>query len=146
MFALMIISLAAGQESTDKQRAFAGHWALKMSNGAAGWMALELNEGEWSGQLWTVGESKAIRELKYADGKLTFKRALRIGSPEYPGGAYTGEREMRDLEATVQGNDIRVVMKVSGGENFIHSGKRLPPPTSSTRSFQGEVRPTHRIV
>ena len=60
--ALMMISQAVGQELTDKQKAFAGHWALEMSNGVAGWMALELTEGEWSGQLWTVGESKAIRE------------------------------------------------------------------------------------
>ena len=47
-FALMMIVPAVGQESGE-QEAFAGHWALEMSNGAAGWMALELNEGEWSG-------------------------------------------------------------------------------------------------
>ena len=127
VFSLMIISLAAGQESTDKQRAFAGHWALEMSNGAAGWMALELNEGEWSGQLWTVGEPKAIKGLRYADGKLSFSRALRISPPEYPGGPYTGEREMRDLVATLKGDDIRVVMKIPDGKPFVHNGKRLPP-------------------
>ena len=125
--ALMMISQAVGQELTDKQKAFAGHWALKMSNGAAGWMALDLNEGEWSGQLWTVGEPKTIRDLKYLDGKLTFRRALRIGPPEYPGGPYTGEREMLDLEASLKGDDIRVVMKVSGGQDFVHLGKRVPP-------------------
>ena len=127
VFSLMIISQAAGQESTDEQKAFAGHWALEMSNGAAGWMALELNEGEWSGQLWTVGEPKAIKNLWYADGKLAFKRALKIGSPEYPGGPYTGEREMSDLVATVQGDSISVVMKIPDGKPFVHSGKRLPP-------------------
>ena len=127
VFSLIMISQAAGQESTDEQKTFAGHWALKMSNGAAGWMALELNEGEWSGQLWTVGEPKAIKGLRYADGKLTFKRALRIGPPEYPGGPYTGERQMLDLEASVQGDSIRVVMKIPDGKPFVHSGKRLPP-------------------
>tara|TARA_B100001057_G_scaffold106210_1_gene103837 strand:- start:278 stop:1291 length:1014 start_codon:yes stop_codon:yes gene_type:complete len=126
-FALMMIVQAVGQESADQQKSFAGHWALKMSNGAAGWLTLELTEGEWSGQLWTVGEPKAIKGLRYANGKLAFKRALRIGPPEYPGGPYTGEREMLDLEASVQGNEIRVVMKVSGGQLFVHSGKRLPP-------------------
>ena len=85
-FALMMIVQAVGQESGAHQKSFARHWALEMSNGAAGWMALELTEGEWSGQLWTVGEPKAIKGLRYADGKLTFKRALRIGPPEYPGG------------------------------------------------------------
>ena len=45
VFVLMIISQAAGQESKDKQKAFAGHWALEMSNGAAGWLALEQNKG-----------------------------------------------------------------------------------------------------
>ena len=109
-FSLMMISQAAGQEPTDKQKDFAGHWALKMSNGAAGWMALELNEGEWNGQLWTVGEPKTIRDLKYLDGKLTFRRALRIGPPDYPGGPYTGERKMRDLDASVQGDSIKVTM------------------------------------
>ena len=127
VFSLMMISQAAGQESTDEQKAFAGHWALEMSNGTAGWMALELNEGEWNGQLWTVGEPKAIKGLRYADGKLTFKRALRIDPPEYPGGPYTGERQMLDLEASLEGDDIRVVMKIPDGQPFVHSGKRLPP-------------------
>jgi len=125
--ALMVVNQASGQEPADKQQTFAGHWALKMHNGAAGWMALELNEAKWSGQLWTVGEPKTIKSLKYTDGKLAFKRALRIGSPEYPGGPYTDEREMRDLEATVKGDAIRVVMKVPGGQPFVHLGKRLPP-------------------
>jgi len=127
VFSLMMISQADGQEIANKQRAFAGHWALKMSNGAAGWMALELNEGEWNGQLWTVGEPKAIKGLRYADGKLSFSRALRIGPPEYPGGPYTGEREMLDLEASLKGDDIRVVMKIPDGKPFVHDGKRLPP-------------------
>jgi len=126
-FALMMIVQAVGQESADQQKSFAGHWALKMNNGAAGWMALELNEGEWSGQLWTVGEPKTIKGFRYAAGKLSFSRALRIDPPEYPGGPYTGEREMLDLEASVQGNDIRVVMKVSGVQDFVHLGKRVPP-------------------
>lgn len=125
-FALMMIVPAVGQERGD-QPGFAGHWALNMSNGAAGWLALDLIEGEWSGQLWTVGEPKAIKGLRYANGKLTFKRALRIGSPEYPGGPYTGEREIRDLEASVKGDSIRVVMKITGGQDVVHLGKRLPP-------------------
>jgi len=127
VFSLMMISQADGQEIANKQRAFAGHWALKMSNGAAGWMALDLHGGEWSGQLWTVGEPKTIKSLRYADGKLSFRRALRIGPPEYPGGPYTGEREMLDLEASLKGDDIRVVMKTPDGQPFVHVGKRLPP-------------------
>ena len=126
-FALMMISQAAGQKVVHKQDDFVGQWALEMNNGAAGWMALELNDGEWCGQLWTVGEPKVIKNLKYSDGKLTFKRALRISPPEYPGGPYLGEREMRDLEATVKGDAIRVMMPVPGGKSFVHLGKRLPP-------------------
>ena len=49
VFSLMMISQAAGQESTDEQKAFAGHWALEMSNGAAGWLALELTEDKAEG-------------------------------------------------------------------------------------------------
>ena len=126
---LVLIGQSSGQSYTDEQKAFVGHWGLEMNNGAAGWMALDLTGGEWSGQLWTVGEPKAIKSFRYADGKLSFSRALRIGPPEYPGGPYTGEREMFDLEASVQGDDIRVVMKVSGGQDFVHLGKRLPPLT-----------------
>ena len=126
-FVLASIGQVWGQPYPEKQKAFAGHWALKMSNGAAGWMALELTEGEWSGQFWTVGEPKTIRDLKYLDGKLTFRRALRIGPPDYPGGPYTGERKMRDLEASVQGDSIKVTMKARGVKPFVHVGKRLPP-------------------
>jgi hypothetical protein len=126
-FSLMMISQAAGQEPTDKQKAFAGHWALKMSNGAAGWMAISKDEVGWVGELRTVGEPKVMKDLRYADGKFTFKRALRIDPPEYFGGPYAGERKMRDLEATVHGDSIKVMMKVSGGQPFVHSGKRLPP-------------------
>ena len=126
-FCLMMIGQAVGQGLEEQEKAFAGHWALEMSNGAAGWMALELSEGEWSGQLWTVGEPKAIKGLLHANGKLTFKRALRIGTPEYPGGPYTGERSLLDLEATVQGDALKVTMKVPDGKPFVHVGKRLPP-------------------
>ena len=132
-----------GNEISDNQKAFSGHWAGERSNGAAGWLALESSEGEWSGQLWTVGEPKTIKNLRYADGKLTFQRALRIGPPEYPGGPYAGDREMRDLEATVRGDDIRVVMKIPGGQSFVHLGKRLPPfskPDLSKVKFGKPIR------
>ena len=92
-----------------------------------------------------MGEPKTIKKLRYADGKLTFQRALRIGPPEYPGGPYAGDREMRDLEATVRGDDIRVVMKIPGGQSFVHLGKQASP-SPETRSFQGEVRQTHPPV
>ena len=142
-FALMLVVPAVGRESGDPQD-FAGHWALEMNNGAAGWLALNLTEGEWSGQLWTVGQPKTIQNLRYADGKLTFKRALRIGPPEYPGGPFTGERAMRDLVATVQGESISVVMKITGGQDFVHLGKRLPPlppkPDLSKVNFGKPIR------
>ena len=63
-FALMMIVPAVGQESADQQKSFSGHWALNMSNGAAGWLALDLTEGEWSGQLWTGGEPKTIKGFR----------------------------------------------------------------------------------
>ena len=120
-------NLSFAQQPDDNKQDFIGQWALKMHNGSAGWLALERNGGEWSGQLWTVGEPKSIRNLNYSNGKLAFRRALRIGLPEYPGGPYTGEREMRDLEATVKGDSIRIMMNVSGRQPFVHLGRRLPP-------------------
>ena len=91
----MMIVPAVGQESGGEQQAFAGHWALEMSNGAAGWMALELNEGNGAGSSGRWGNRRRSKSLRYADGKLTFKRALRIGSPEYPGGPYRRTRDAR---------------------------------------------------
>lgn len=90
-------------------------------------MAISKDEDGWTGELRTVGEPKVMKDLRYADGKLSFSRALRIGTPEYPGGPYTGEREMRDLEATAQGDSIKVRMKVPEVKPFVHFGKRLPP-------------------
>ena len=65
-------------------------------------------------QLWTVGEPKTIKNLRYADGKLPSNGPRESVRPSI-GGPYAGDREMRDLEATVRGDDIRVVMKIPGG-------------------------------
>jgi hypothetical protein len=91
-------TLSFGESPDGNKEDFAGHWALKMSNGAAGWMAISKDKDGWAGELRTVGEPRVMKNLRYADGKLTFRRALRIGPPEYP-----------------------------GGKPFVHLGKRLPP-------------------
>ena len=120
-------NLSFAQQPDYKKQDFVGQWALKMHNGSAGWLTLDRNAGEWSGQLWTVGEPKPIRNFNYSNGKLTFRRALKIGLPAYPGGPYTGERVMRDLEATVKGDSIKIMMNVFGRQPFVHLGRRLPP-------------------
>ena len=137
-------TLSFGEAPDGNKEDFVGHWALKMSNGAAGWMSLELNGADWGGQLWTVGEPKTMKNIQFSDGKLTFRRALRIGPHDYPGGPYTGERQMRDLGATVKGGSIRIMMKVPGGQPFVHLGKRLPPlpprPNLSKVKFGKPIR------
>lgn len=120
-------NLSYGQETDGSKKGFAGQWALKMSNGAAGWMTIHHRDAGFTGELWTVGEPKVMRDIRITNGILTFQRALRINPPDYPGGPYTGKRMLRDLKATLNGNTIRIIMDIPDGQPFVHSGKRLPP-------------------
>ena len=124
--ALGCLSAAADVKSAPGE-AFVGHWALKMNNGDAGWMPIERVDGDWSAQLWTVGRPKAVNDIAYDDGKLTFVRQCMIGEPEFVGGPPTGGPVACDFVATVDGDTIRIVMTGPNGVTQTHTGKRLPP-------------------
>lgn len=98
-----------------------------MNNGDAGWMPIERVDGVWKAELWTVGRPKAVNDIAYADGKLTFVRQCKIGAPEFVGGPPTGQPVACDFVAAVEGDTIRIVMSGPNGVTQTHSGKRLPP-------------------
>ncbi len=141
MIVLLVAFAATADDTSPDQKqnqsvaglqAFVGNWALRMHNGDAGWLSIEKAAGdEWTGQLWTVGQPKAISDMNYADGKLTFKRQCRLGEPEYPGGPPTGRPVPCDFVATVDGDSIRVEMQATSADatnvTVTHNGKRLPP-------------------
>lgn len=81
-----------------------------MHNGDAGWLSIERSNEGWACQLWTVGQTKAIADVRYADGKLRFKRSCKIGEPEFPGGPATGRILQCEFVAEVKGDAIWLEM------------------------------------
>ena len=129
-FALFIVLLIALPADASNPQTFVGHWALRMCNGDAGWLSIEKTSDDWSAQLWTVGQTKAVTDISYADGKLNFVRKCRIGKPEYVGGPPTGRPVTCYFVATVDGDSIRIERNASSVDTTVtatHGGKRLPP-------------------
>lgn len=110
---------------------FIGNWALKMPNGAAGWLSFSDVENAVKGELWTVGSGRNLSGISVDGETLTFKRRVKVGKPKYEGGPPTGERVDCMYTATIDGNMIELVMhRPAGDEQWqqVHfSGKRLPP-------------------
>jgi hypothetical protein len=105
-------------------------------------LSIEKANDQLTGQLWTVGQTKAISDMSVVDGKLKFVRQCKIGDPEYVGGPPTGRPVPCDFVATLDGDAIRIEMSAaSDGRKVMqtHEGKRLPPlppkPDLSTVKF-----------
>lgn len=110
---------------------FWGNWALKMPNGAAGWLTLSQEDGKPSGELWTVGGGRALTEMKIKGESLEFVRKIKVGKPAFVGGPPTGQRVACRYSATVKGKRIDLVMHrpLADGtaEDLSFTGKRMPP-------------------
>lgn len=106
---------------------FIGNWAIKMNNSDAGWLTLEVVDNQFTGQLWSVGQSKNLADFDFANNELTFTRNLRVGNPEFPGGPPTGDRVPCSHTATVDGDTITLVTTLPDQSTLTHTGKRLPP-------------------
>ena len=118
-------------DADTSKSSFLDNWALKLPNGAAGWLSLSQADGKLHGELWTVGGGKQLSNVAVSDGVLSFVRAVRVGKPEYDGGPNTGKRVPCPHTATLKGDVIHVVMKYSDADGeFValkFSGKRIPP-------------------
>ena len=115
----------------DSPEKFTGNWALKMPNGAAGWLSFTKEGGELKGQLWTVGSPKALGDLTVKGNRILFSRRCRVGKPDYDGGPPTGDRIPCRHSATIDGDTIHLIMEKplpdEGTEKIRFSGRRIPP-------------------
>ncbi len=117
-----LLSAACVAEET---KGFVGAYGLKMADGQAGWLEIKHDDGEWGGQLWTVGQPKGIEDFAVDGFKLTFTRRVRIRKPAYPGGPATGKPVACRFSATLAGDDIWLERQTE--PPVVHHGKRLPP-------------------
>lgn len=106
---------------------FIGSWAIKMTNGDAGWLSLSKENEEWAGEFMWVGNGKALREISYADGQVSFSKNCKVGKPKFAGGPPTGQRVPCPMTAQVAGKNMTITMELPSGESLTHSGFRLPP-------------------
>ena len=122
-------SLAAPRKASAE--AFIGKWAMRMHDGATGWLSIEKIDGPWEASLWMVGQTKVITNIAYRDGKLTFTRRCKVGTPEFPTGPATGKPVPCHHVSSAQRDKISIEMRyqdeTGANQNVTHQGKRLPP-------------------
>lgn len=126
----IVIAIDTPETSTQPET-FVGHWAMTMNDGSSGWLSIHKTDGQWKGELWRVGQPKAITKMTCADGRLDFTRQCRIGVPEYEGGPPTGPRVPCRFSSSVVDDAIRVQMISANGARpeppVIHHGRKMPP-------------------
>lgn len=139
VFILLLLSIAATAYGEDQRprnaggssSPFIGNWALKLPNGAAGWLTLSQPDGKWHGELWTVGGGKRLSNIAADGATLKFTRRHRVGDPEYVGGPQTDKPVNTNYTATVKDDIIKLVMHrpLADGksQDVAFSGKRTPP-------------------
>nr|WP_236621048.1 family 16 glycoside hydrolase [Rhodopirellula sallentina] len=137
-----------GSDATPLDQAidrFVGNWAIRFPDGAAGWMSLQKDAGELSGELWTVGAPKKLTDVDVVDSTLQYRHQRAFGEPEYPGGPPTGKKEPRLHLATIHENQLSVVVQPSksnpDGPTLSYTGTRLaalPPKPDLKRVTFGE--------
>lgn len=126
---LWFVSLAANGLAAEPEApptGFVGDWALRMADGQAGWLRITRDEdGAWGGELWTVGQPRAISDMRGEGAGLTFTRRVRIGLPDYPGGPATGKPVDCRFVAGLDRDVLRIVRQTA--LPAVHIGTRLPP-------------------
>lgn len=103
-----------------------GNWAIEMPHGASGWLTLKKVDGIPQGELWTVGGGKKLLDLAIKDNfKCSFKRLIRIGEPEYPGGPPTGNRIKVRHEGVLVKDRLLIKSFLPDGKVYECEGKRV---------------------
>ncbi|TWT80758.1 Carboxylesterase NlhH [Planctomycetes bacterium CA13] len=130
-FSSFVVVHESTAQTPDTQQGFLGNWGLVMPGGTAGWLTINQVDGEFNGELWTVGMGRNTRDMVLANDTLTFLRRIPVGEPEYDGGPPTGAKIDVKHRATVDGDRITLVMEcpLDDGEveELIFHGKRLSP-------------------
>ncbi len=103
-----------------------GNWAIEMPSGASGWLTLKEVDGIPQGELWTVGGGKRLFELAIKDNsEFSFKRLIRVGEPEYPGGPPTGDRVKIHHEGVLKKDRLLIKYSLSNGKEYGYEGMRV---------------------
>ena len=103
-----------------------GNWAIEMPSGASGWLTLKEVDGIPQGELWTVGGGKRLFELAIKDNsEFSFKRLIRVGEPEYPGGPPTGDRVKIHHEGVLKKDRLLIKYSLPNGKEYGYEGKRV---------------------
>jgi len=103
-----------------------GNWAIEMPSGASGWLTLKEVDGIPQGELWTVGGGKRLFELAIKDNsEFSFKRLIRVGEPEYPGGSPTGDRVKIHHEGVLKKDRLLIKYSLPNGKEYGYEGKRV---------------------
>lgn len=103
-----------------------GNWAIEMPSGASGWLTLKEVDGIPQGELWTVGGGKRLFELAIKDNsEFSFKRLIRVGEPEYPGGPPTGDRVKIYHEGVLKKDRLLIKYSLPNGKEYGYEGKRV---------------------
>lgn len=127
---LVLTIFSASAVTANDVTPFLGTWAMQMPEGKAGWLMFERTDEGVHGELWTVGQSKQLSEIKASAGQLNFIRKCKIGKAAYPGGQPSGDRIPCPHSAKVQGDKITVTMTAAHvdqpAETIVFSGKRMP--------------------
>ncbi|WP_446050062.1 family 16 glycoside hydrolase [Zobellia laminariae] len=120
-----------GQDSSKINNEFIGNWATILPNGHPAWFSFNINGGVMNGEIWTVGLGNAISDLRFKADTLYYKRKLKTGAPNYPGGPPTGEKVEVSNKAVITGDVIKMIMYVPLQDGTFDTqefkGKRLPP-------------------
>ncbi|MGI9497225.1 MAG: family 16 glycoside hydrolase, partial [Mariniblastus sp.] len=131
---VMIILVSFGRDAASKVKeanlvpfdGIYGNWAIEMPSGASGWLTLKQVDGIPQGELWTVGGGKRLLELAIkGNSECSFKRLMRVGEPEYPGGPPTGDRVKIHHEGVLKKDRLLIKYSLPNGKGFGYEGKRV---------------------
>ncbi|MDA1164606.1 MAG: DUF1080 domain-containing protein [Planctomycetota bacterium] len=141
LFLPMAVLLFSTSVPACEPQAFVGNWAMRMNDGSSGWLSIEKVEDQWSGQLWRVGQTKAITDRKFGDGKLTieFNVPKSGNSGIYVRGVY--EAQVVDRDSRMQG-----IHGVGSIFNRIAPSKNAGKPGGEWQSYEIIIVDRHATV
>lgn len=127
LFAIVAAIATGARAAAPSDTAFAGRWALTISNGAAGWLEVKKEGGHLTGSLlWGGGSVVPLSSVTIADGVLTVKRVRAAAAK-----AEQKQPITDTFTAQLEGDTLKGRM-IPGGNGdaagrLEFTGKRTPP-------------------